>query len=93
LTDPGAVRSLLLDAGATGVDVEPVSGTHPLRSSEDFWTIVLGSGFRATYDAMSTEEQYAVHTRTINGLGQQAVTDIETNVIYATASKAHANRP
>jgi ubiquinone/menaquinone biosynthesis C-methylase UbiE len=93
LTDPGAVRSLLLDAGATGVDVEPVSGTHPLRSSEDFWTIVLGSGFRATYDAMSTEEQHAVHTRTINGLGQQAVTDIETNVIYATASKAHANRP
>jgi ubiquinone/menaquinone biosynthesis C-methylase UbiE len=87
LTDPDAVRNLLLDAGATNIHVEAVAGTHPLRSGDDFWTIVLGSGYRATYDAMTTSEQRAVRARTLQSLAETGVTDVRTNVIYAVAAK------
>jgi ubiquinone/menaquinone biosynthesis C-methylase UbiE len=88
LTDPDAVRRLLLDAGATDVRVEAVSGTHPLRSRDDFWSIVLGTGHRATYDAMTTDEQDAVHRSVMDAIDQKQITEIETNVVYATAIKA-----
>jgi ubiquinone/menaquinone biosynthesis C-methylase UbiE len=93
LTEPAAVRSLLLDAGTTGIHAEAVSGTHPLRSGDDFWTIVLGSGYRATFDALTTKEQQAVHTRTLKSLTEDDITSIQTNVIYATATKPLPSRP
>jgi ubiquinone/menaquinone biosynthesis C-methylase UbiE len=88
LTDPAAARSLLLDAGATDVTVEPVSGVHPLRSRDDFWTIVLGSGFRATYEAMTTDERRAVYDDVMGSISAQSVVTIETNVVFATATKS-----
>jgi hypothetical protein len=88
LTDPDAVRRLLLDAGATDIQVEPVSGTHPLRSGDDFWTIVLGSGLRATYDAMTADERLDVHGRVMDAIAERAVTDIQVNVVYASATKS-----
>jgi hypothetical protein len=47
LTDPAAVTGLLIRAGATAVRVETVMADHPPRRPDDFWTIVLGSGYRA----------------------------------------------
>jgi ubiquinone/menaquinone biosynthesis C-methylase UbiE len=87
LIDPGAVRSLLLSAGAVDVNVEAVSGSHPLRSPDDFWNIVLGSGYRATHDAMTTDEQRAVRRRVIDSLAQRSIASVETNVVFATAAK------
>ena len=93
LTDPDAVRSLLQRAGTTDIRVEPVSGTHALRSRDDFWTIVLGSGLRATYDAMTTDEQRVVHSLVMHSIAEQHITSIQTNVVYATAAKSHHHQP
>jgi ubiquinone/menaquinone biosynthesis C-methylase UbiE len=87
LTDPDAVRSLLLSAGADDVHVEAVSGSHPLRSPDDFWNIVLGSGYRATHDAMTADEQLAVRSRVIDSIAQRNIVSVETNVVFAAASK------
>lgn len=92
LTAPDVVRALLVDAGATGIQVEAVSGIHPLCSGDDFWRIVLGSGYRATYDAMAANEQRSVHTRTLDSLTRSGVTEVETNVVYATATKPRPNQ-
>jgi ubiquinone/menaquinone biosynthesis C-methylase UbiE len=93
LTDPDAVRKLLLDAGTTEIRVEPVSCTHPLGSPSDFWTMVLGSGYRATYDAMTDEEQHDLYSRTMRAVGEQHITSIQTNVVYARATKFLPPRP
>lgn len=93
LTDPDEVRSLLLNAGATDINVEPVSGTYPLRSHDDFWTIVLGSGYRATYDAMTADEQHAVHSRLKYAIAEQHITHVQTDVVYATAAKSVPYQP
>jgi ubiquinone/menaquinone biosynthesis C-methylase UbiE len=92
LTDPDAVGALLAGAGAGQARVEAVAGWHPLRSPEDFWTIVQGSGYRATHDAMSVDERDAVRAKCLAAIARRRVTTIETNVVYAQATKPHAER-
>ena len=92
LTEPSALAAVLAEAGAKGADVESVPGSHPLRGPEDFWTIVQGSGYRATYDAMSADERDAVRARCMGAISDRRVTTIETNVVYATARKRLAAR-
>ncbi len=93
LTEPDAVAALLDAAGATEVGVELVVGSHPLRTPEDFWTIVRGSGYRATHDAMSADEREAVRSRCLAAIADRRISTIETNVVYARATKPPAGRP
>ena len=90
--DADAVGALLAGAGAEQARVEAVAGSHTLRSPEDFWTIVQGSGYRATHDAMSVDARDAVRARCIGAIAQRRVTTIETNVVYGQASKPRAER-
>lgn len=87
LTDPAAVRALFDGAGAEDVRVESAAGSHELRSADDFWTIVMGSGYRATHDALNARDRETVRTLTIATLAASQVTSIDTNVVYATATK------
>jgi ubiquinone/menaquinone biosynthesis C-methylase UbiE len=87
LTDPDAVRSLLVGAGAAEVRVEPVAATHPLSSAEDFWTIVRGSGYRATHDALTEDEREVVRARCLGALADRGVEEIEVNVVFADARR------
>jgi SAM-dependent methyltransferase len=87
LTEPDAVRSLLTGAGTVAPDVEAEAGTHPLTTAEDFWAIVLGTGYRATHDQLSDAERPIVRDRVLTALAERHVTSIETNVIYAVATK------
>jgi ubiquinone/menaquinone biosynthesis C-methylase UbiE len=89
LTDPQAVAALLVGAGADQVQVEAVAGSHSLRIPEDFWTIVQGSGYRATHDAMSGDEREAVRAQCLGAIADQGISRIETNVVYAQAAKPH----
>ena len=87
LTEPEAVRALFTGAGAHHAQVQAVPGSHELPAPEDFWTIVRGSGYRATHDALRPSEREEVRDRTVADLREQKVTTIETNVIYAVATK------
>jgi hypothetical protein len=87
LTDPDAVVTLLAGAGAGQARAEAVTSSHTLRSPEDFWTIVQGSGYRATHDALSLDERDAVRARCLAAIADRQITTIETNVIYAQATK------
>jgi hypothetical protein len=87
LTEPGALIALLAEAGVGECRAEAVAASHPLRSPEDFWTIVQGSGYRATYDAMVVEEREAVRVRCLDAIERRHITAIETNVIYAEATR------
>ncbi len=88
LTKSEAVRSLLASAGAQSIEVETVAGRHPLRAPEDFWTIVQGSGLRATQDAMQPYEREAVRAACLAAIAERRITSIETNVVYARATKS-----
>jgi ubiquinone/menaquinone biosynthesis C-methylase UbiE len=93
LTEPDVVCALFASAGAPHARVESVAGSHELRTPEDFWTIVKGSGYRATHDALDAREREMVRALTIAALTDHEVTSIETNVIYGTATKPNPHQP
>ena len=87
ITDVASVKNLFLSAGINNVDVVAENGNHPLHQPEDWWTIVLGSGFRWTVDKMEPDVAIRVRRQNIEWIKANGIKSIETNVIYAIASK------
>jgi ubiquinone/menaquinone biosynthesis C-methylase UbiE len=63
------------------------SGQHQLDRPDSFWDIVLGSGYRATIDALSQDQRDQVRQRLLHQLRSRSITTVRTDVIYGTATK------
>jgi hypothetical protein len=87
ITTPAAVERLLAATGIAGADVVAEDGRQALRSPDDWWTVVLGSGYRWTVDHMDDQTVERVRAANLAPLRQDGVTAIETNVVYAVATK------
>jgi ubiquinone/menaquinone biosynthesis C-methylase UbiE len=88
ITEPAALRALLRDAGIAGVEIVTEEGYQTLRSPEDWWAIVLGTGFRWTVEQMGREAAEQVRSATLAQLRRGAVDAVETNALFATARKS-----
>lgn len=60
LAQPGAVESLFAEAGIEAVEVTPEDHEQPIESAEDWWTILMGSGYRGTVDQLTPLERERV---------------------------------
>jgi SAM-dependent methyltransferase len=89
ITTPEALERLFERAGVRGGTFEAVAGSHVLDRPDDFWDIVLGTGYRATVDALAPETQDAVRARLLRGLRSETVRTLRTDVVYGAASKRH----
>lgn len=87
ITTPEALGQLFADANIPAPTIVAEAGEQPLRSIEDWWLIVLGSGFRWTVDQMQSATAERVRSDNLHALHQHGVTSVETNVIYAIATK------
>lgn len=87
ITTPDAVRALFQNAGIQNVDVEPEDGYQPLASPGDFWTIALGSGLRWTVDQLGPHQAEQIKQLVLEWLAAHRVDRVETNVIYAVATR------
>jgi len=87
ITTPAALTALLAGAGVAGPAAVAVPGQHPLGDPEQFWDIVLGSGYRATIDALSQEQRDSVRAHVIRELSSAAVTAVRTDVVFGTAER------
>jgi SAM-dependent methyltransferase len=85
ITEPPAVRNLLREAGIADATVVAREARQRLRSPEDWWTIVLGSGFRWTVEQLGPAA--AGRVRAANLADMRGIDAVETNAIYATARK------
>jgi ubiquinone/menaquinone biosynthesis C-methylase UbiE len=85
LTTVPAVEALFADAGATPVEAEAVSGQQELARPEDFWDIVLGTGYRASVDAMTADQRQALHDRVIDRIHADRIESVRTDVVHASA--------
>jgi ubiquinone/menaquinone biosynthesis C-methylase UbiE len=84
---PEDLRHVLRDAGVPRPRVEAAAGRHPLRSPMDWWSIVLGSGFRSTVDQLGATDAERVRRANLAWLSAHGVDAIEVNVIFAIATK------
>jgi ubiquinone/menaquinone biosynthesis C-methylase UbiE len=85
IADPGALRKLFTEAGIAEAAIVPEDGRQELRSPEDWWTMVLGSGYRWTVDQMEPEMAERLRDANLAYIRSHNVTSVETNVIYAVA--------
>jgi hypothetical protein len=82
-----ALDGLLRSAGISDADVTAEPGTHPLASPDDFWDVVLGTGYRATIDALTAEQGDATRDAVLGELRRRDVLAITTNVVYGRATR------
>jgi ubiquinone/menaquinone biosynthesis C-methylase UbiE len=87
VTSPAAVMELLVAADLAEVIVEPVASSHPLPRPEDFWDVVLGSGYRATVDALSPAGRSAVRASVVESLRASGVGSIRTDVVMGVGRR------
>jgi len=67
--------------------VMAVPGRHHLDHPDQFWDIVLGTGYRGTVDALSQEERDSVRERLLAELRAAGVTALRTDVVFGTAER------
>ena len=87
IVEPDPLRALLVECGVTNPDVAKEPGWHPLSRPEDWWTIVMGSGYRSTVEALSPSIRERVKSATIEAVRQEKIQKLRTDVIYAVARK------
>jgi ubiquinone/menaquinone biosynthesis C-methylase UbiE len=87
ISEPAAVRSLLAAAGCEEATVVAESGSQPLATPEDWWQMVLGSGYRGTVEQMEVGERDRVRSDCLAFIRASAASSVEANVVYARARK------
>jgi hypothetical protein len=87
ITDVKSVRRLLQDAGVAKAEVVPEEGFQALRSADDAWTIVLGSGLRWVVDRMGREAAMRTRADIVSWLSENKIDRVETNAIYGIGYK------
>ncbi len=78
---------MLTRAGIDRSHVEYQPGTQPLDSPDEFWDIVVGTGDRATVDALERQQQARLRTEVVGALRAAEVSSVRTDVVFATAAK------
>jgi SAM-dependent methyltransferase len=89
ITTPSALAGLLTRGGVPSRSVVTVAaeGRHQLEHPDQFWDIVLGSGYRATVDALGPSQSDRVRSDLRAGLRADGVTVLRTDVVYGTARR------
>jgi ubiquinone/menaquinone biosynthesis C-methylase UbiE len=87
ITTDAALADLLSRGGVDRPDVAAVPGRHDLAGPDQFWDIVLGSGYRATIDALSQEQRDLVRERVLTELRSGGISSLRTDAVFARARR------
>jgi ubiquinone/menaquinone biosynthesis C-methylase UbiE len=87
ITTPQALADLFVRGGVADSAVVGTPWHQHLDSPGQFWDIVLGTGYRATTDALGYEQRTQMHRRLLSELRSRNVTTIQTDVVFGTATR------
>lgn len=90
ITDVDTLRGVLAEGGVASAEIEAEDGVHPLAAADDWWSIVLGTGYRNTVDQLGSEAAETVRDQCLSRLTVGRIHQVETNVIYARSLKTAA---
>ncbi|MCG8409156.1 MAG: DUF4242 domain-containing protein [Phycisphaerales bacterium] len=88
INDAASLHMLFHDAGIPEPKIAVAEDRQPLNEVEDWWTIVLGSGFRWTIEQLGPDAAQRVRDATLARMREQAVSHVECNTLHAIATKA-----
>lgn len=87
ISSPEGLGAMLAEAGLRHADIVAEQAVHPINTPEDWWMLVMGSGYRGTLDQLESGQLQRVKEANLAQLRAKSVTGIEANVIYAIANK------
>jgi ubiquinone/menaquinone biosynthesis C-methylase UbiE len=87
IDNPASLRKILDEAGVASPKIIAENRLHPINSTEDWWTIVLGSGYRGTIEQLTLAERQKVKKANLAFIRDEQISAIETNVLYSLSTK------
>jgi ubiquinone/menaquinone biosynthesis C-methylase UbiE len=87
INNQASLKAILKEGGVESPKIIVENRSHPIHSLEDWWTILLGSGYRGTIEQLSQSERERVKEANLAFIRDEKVSSIETNVLYARATK------
>jgi len=85
ISEVDAVRALLTSAGLDKVEAVAESDSQPLNSPDDWWAMIMGSGYRGTIEQLDPADQERVRLGNLDYIDRTSLRSLESNVVYATA--------
>ncbi|HEY7691666.1 MAG TPA: class I SAM-dependent methyltransferase [Gaiellaceae bacterium] len=79
------VVELYASSGIDGAQADLVEAAQALRSPDDWWHVVMGSGFRGTVEALEPRE--LVEVRRANLDAMRGISEITVSAVYGRARK------
>jgi ubiquinone/menaquinone biosynthesis C-methylase UbiE len=90
ITTEAALSGLYARAGAPQPAVTAVEGRHYLDHPDQFWDVVLGSGYRATVDALSSAQQDQLRGSVCRRVRAADITALRTDVLFSIARRPNS---
>jgi len=87
ISDVDSLRALFSAAGLEEVEIEAESDSQPVNSPEDWWAMIMGSGYRGTIEQLSTSERERLQAENLEFIERTGLNSLESNVVYAVAVK------
>jgi ubiquinone/menaquinone biosynthesis C-methylase UbiE len=87
INDPANLMMIMREGGVESAKIADENRLHPISSVEDWWTIVLGSGYRGTIEQLNPSERERVKEANLAFIRDEKISAIKTNVLYALATK------
>jgi hypothetical protein len=87
INDPVSLMKIMREGGAEAPKITPENRLHPISSPEDWWIILLGSGYRGTIEQLNPSEREKVKEANLAFIRDERISAIATNVLYALATK------
>ena len=87
IDDPESLKKILEKGGVPLPKISTENRRHPISSANDWWAIVLGSGYRGTIEQLTEAEQETVKQANLAFISDGQISAVETNVLYALATK------
>jgi ubiquinone/menaquinone biosynthesis C-methylase UbiE len=87
INNPGSLKKIFDKAGVTSARIVSENRLHLIKSGDDWWAIVLGSGYRGTVEELTQGERKLVKQANLAFIRDEKISAIQTNVLYALATK------
>ncbi|HKS04148.1 MAG TPA: methyltransferase domain-containing protein [Chthoniobacterales bacterium] len=87
IDNPENLGEILEEAGVASPKITAENRLHPISSAEDWWAIVMGSGYRGTIEQLTPEERKKIRQANLAFIRAENILAVETNVLYALATK------
>ncbi len=87
ISQSDTLGNLFVDAGLSAPTLYETNDCQPLTCPEDWWPMVMGSGFRWTVDRLGREAAARVKDACLKTITSRGITSVECNTIQAVLTK------